>query len=44
MIWNRNRIECRVRFHAEENLAEIEGKLEFKWNWKMHETENKNGL
>ena len=39
--WNRNEIKSRVRFHAEENEAEIKGKLVFRLNWKIHETENK---
>ena len=41
MKWKRNIIECHVRFQTEENVSEIKAKLEFRWNWKMHETEKK---
>ena len=39
--WIRNDFKSRVRFHAEENEAEIQRKLEFRLNWKIHETEEK---
>ena len=38
--WNRREIECRVKFEVKENVAEIQGKLDFRCNWKMHGTEN----
>ena len=40
---NRKEIECRVKFQEKENVAAIQGKLDFRWNSKIG-MENKKGL
>ena len=32
---NRKEIECRVKFQEKENVAAIQGKLDFRWNSKI---------